>query len=85
MPNIKSSKKRMVLERKANEANRQKRSALRTAVKKVRLSEDVEEARTLYQDAVSLLDRAATKRLVHPNRAARVKSQLARHLRALEG
>ena len=33
MPNIKSAKKRMELSRKWNAANRQKRAALRTAVK----------------------------------------------------
>jgi ribosomal protein S20 len=29
------------------------------------------------------LDRAATKRLIHPNRVARVKSQLEKHTRSL--
>ncbi|MEQ9569567.1 MAG: 30S ribosomal protein S20 [Longimicrobiales bacterium] len=84
MPNIKSSKKRMVLGRKANEVNRKKRSTLRTAIKKVRQAETAEEARASYRRAESLLDRAATKRLMHPNKAARIKGQLARHVDALE-
>jgi small subunit ribosomal protein S20 len=85
MPNIKSSKKRMVLGRQANAVNRKKRSTLRTAMKKVRHAETAEEAQASYQRAVALLDRAATKRLMHPNKAARLKSQLARHVNSLGG
>ncbi len=85
MPNIKSSTKRMNLSRVANEANRKKRSTLRTAMKKVRQAETAEDARASYLRAVSLLDRAATKRLIHPNKAARLKGQLARHVSSLEG
>jgi small subunit ribosomal protein S20 len=85
MPNIKSAKKRMELSRKWNVANRQKRATLRTAVKKVRQATSVDEARELYHKAEALLDRAATKRLVHPNRVARIKSQLARHVNGLSG
>ena len=83
MPNIKSAKKRMELSRRWNDANRQKRSALRTAVKRVRLATSADEAQELQRKAVALLDRAATKRLMHPNRAARIKSQLARHVGSL--
>lgn len=83
MPNIKSAKKRMELSRKWNAANRQKRATLRTAVKKVRQAASADEARELYRKAEALLDRAATKRLMHPNRAARIKSQLAKHVSAL--
>lgn len=84
MPNIKSAKKRMELGRKWNVANRQKRSTLRTAVKKVRQATSADEAQVLYRNAEALLDRAAAKRLMHPNRAARIKSQLARHVNGLQ-
>jgi small subunit ribosomal protein S20 len=83
MPNIKSAKKRMELSRKWNEANRRKRASLRTAVRKVRAAETAEEAADLYQKAVVLIDRAAGRRLMHPNRAARLKSRLSRHVKAL--
>ena len=83
MPNIKSAKKRMELSRQANVKNRARRSSLRTAVKRVRETQDAEEAQQLLQQAFSLLDRAAQSRLVHPNRAARVKGQLARHVESL--
>ena len=84
MPNIKSSKKRMVLGRQANDMNRKKRSTLRTAMKKVRQAETAEEAQGSLQRAISLLDRAATKRQIHPNKAARLKGQLVRHVNSLE-
>jgi len=83
MPNIKSAKKRMELSRKARERNRARRSELRTIVKKVRASATAEEAQKQIRQATALLDRAASKRLIHPNRAARLKSQLARRLNEL--
>ncbi len=83
MPNIKSAKKRMELSRRATDRNRQKRSRIRTAVKKVRQTEDADTAVTLLKEAVSLLDRAAQANLMHPNRAARIKSQLTRHVSGL--
>ncbi len=83
MPNIKSAKKRMELDRKWNEVNRKKRSTLRTAIKRVRNAESAEEAQPLLQKATQLLDRAARTRLVHPNKAARIKGQLARKVAAL--
>ena len=83
MPNIKSAKKRMELSRKANERNKARRSELRTVVKRVRQATTAEEAQERIREATALLDRAAGKRLIHPNRAARIKSQLARHLNAL--
>ncbi len=83
MPNIKSAKKRMELSRKWNEANRRKRATLRTAVRKVRAAETADEAAELLQKAVVLIDRAAGRRLLHPNRAARLKSRLSKHVKSL--
>lgn len=83
MPNIKSAKKRMELSRKWNEANRRKRATLRTAIRKVRSAETAEEAADLYQKAVVLIDRASGRRLMHPNRAARLKSRLSKHVQSL--
>lgn len=60
------------------ERNRAKRSRLRSVLKRVRESETAEAAAESYQTAKSLLDRAASRRLVHPNKAARLKSQLAK-------
>ena len=77
MPNVKSAEKRMRTNKLREERNRSKRSRLRSAVKNVRTAEGAEATETNYQAAKSLLDRAAARRLIHPNKAARLKSQLA--------
>lgn len=76
MPHIKSAKKRMELSRLWTGRNRSARARVRTAVKRVREAPDAETARSRLPTAISLLDRAAQKRLIHPNRVARMKSQL---------
>ena len=75
MPNLASSKKDMRKSRARAVRNRAQRSALRTAVKKASAPAASAEDRAA---AVTLLDRAARKGLVHPNNAARKKSKLAR-------
>lgn len=85
MPTIKSAKKRMELSRKWRERNRHRRSRIRTAMKQVRQAADAETAEERFRQAAKLLDRAATRRLIHPNKVARLKSQLARHVNALKG
>jgi small subunit ribosomal protein S20 len=83
MPNIKSAKKRMKLSATARLRNRAERARIRTAIKQVRSADSAEAGRERLSAAVALLDRAATRRLVHPNRVARIKSGLARHVQAL--
>ena len=83
MPNIKSSKKRMVLGEQAREKNRGERSRLRTALKRARETTEAGPAQARFKEAVSLLDQAAQERLLHKNKAARLKGQLARRLNKL--
>jgi small subunit ribosomal protein S20 len=75
VPNIKSAKKDLRKSRAAAIRNRAQRSALRTAVKKARTTAAADVDRL---SAVSLLDRAARKGLIHRNTAARQKSRLAK-------
>ena len=75
MPNIASAKKNMRKSRAATARNRSQRSALRTALKKAKAPTASAEER---MEAVSLLDRAARKGLVHKNLAARHKSRMAK-------
>ena len=75
MPNIASAKKNMRKTRSATARNRAQRSALRTALKKAKSPTATPEERL---SAVSLLDRAARKGLVHKNLAARHKSRMAK-------
>ncbi len=61
-------------------ANRAQRSALRTAVKKVRAAGTPEARLAAFHAAEQLLDRAGRRRIVHPNLAARTKTRLAKLL-----
>ncbi|MFN2433717.1 MAG: 30S ribosomal protein S20 [Gemmatimonadota bacterium] len=81
MPNVKSAIKRVKKSQAERVRNRRERSRLRTAVKKVRAAQGPE-AESDLQVAASLLDRAARKGLIHPNKAARDKSRLSRHVKA---
>ncbi len=74
MPNIASAKKNMRKTRAATVRNRAQRAALRTALKKAKISGSTPDERL---SAVRLLDRAARKGLIHKNSAARHKSRLA--------
>ena len=76
MPNVKSAEKRMRTNEIRAERNRAFRSRLRTALKKVRTASTTEVGQTALREASSLLDRAARKRIIHPNKAARAKSRL---------
>ncbi len=83
MPKIKSAKKAMRQARSRFARNRAQRSALRTALKRVRASETVQAAAAAFAQAVRLLDRAARKGLIHANNAARHKSRLAAMVKKL--
>ena len=66
--------------------NASQRSMLRTAIKKVVVAidaGDADAAKAAYTAAVPLIDRMAGKGLIHANKAARHKSRLNQHIRAL--
>ncbi|MEN8374093.1 MAG: 30S ribosomal protein S20 [Gemmatimonadota bacterium] len=85
MPNIKGSEKRMRQARKRSERNRAQRSRMRTAIKRVMTATDAGEATEAYRETAAILDRYASRRLIHPNKAARKKSQLAKRVTELGG
>jgi len=65
---------------KRREQNRQMRSKLRTALKAIRASlddSDIEGARAALSNTVSIVDKMATKGIIHSNTAGRYKSRLA--------
>ncbi len=69
------------------ERNRARRGAARTAVRRAReliVAGNVEEAQAAILAASSILDRAASKGVLHPNNAARRKSRLVRQLHAAQ-
>jgi small subunit ribosomal protein S20 len=63
--------------------NKSQRSALRTAVKKLRgLLDNKEDGKVAFLEAEKQLDRAGRKGLIHPNTAARHKSRLAKRVKS---
>jgi len=83
MPKIKSAKKAMRQARARAVVNKAQRSALRTALKRVRSATSAQDAAQAYHTAARLLDRAARKGIIHRNNAARHKSRLAKLVRKL--
>ncbi|MGX7108631.1 30S ribosomal protein S20 [Facklamia miroungae] len=79
MANTASAQKRTRQTEKVTSRKRAQVSALRTAMKKVRVAVETGEGdiQALYQAAVKAIDSAATKGLIHHNKAARDKSRLA--------
>jgi small subunit ribosomal protein S20 len=81
VPNIKSKKKRVLTNAKAAERNKAVKSELKTATRKVEdavAAGDGDAAKQAAEDASRLLDRAATKGVIHKNQAANRKSTLHR-------
>lgn len=84
MANTKSAIKRIRTSAKRHERNQAVKSATRTYVRKARTSiaRDAAQANVDVVSAISALDRAATKGVIHPNNAARRKSRLMKALNA---
>jgi len=82
LPNIRSSIKRVKVNRKKNLRNRMVKTGVKTAVRKYTLSltSDLNAAPDKLSAAASALDRAASKGIIHKNTADRKKSRLARAL-----
>ncbi len=79
MANTASAKRRIRNSARKAIYNRLHRSRARTAVKKVRAAiaaKDLETARQELRKAISYLDRAAGRGVIHKNNAARRKSRL---------
>ncbi|MEN8145052.1 MAG: 30S ribosomal protein S20 [Gemmatimonadota bacterium] len=83
MPNIKSAKKRLRQSQRRRLDNRRARSEIRTRTKRLLLIDSKSEAEQAYRELAAVLDRAAQRRLMHPNAAARQKSRLNRYVSSL--
>lgn len=85
MANTRSSRKAARVSERRHRYRRPVLSALRTSIRKAReliAAGESDEARQAVDDAVSALDRATGKGVVHRNNAARRKSRLMRRLNA---
>ena len=80
MANIKSAKKRINTIRRQTEENKIVKSKINTYIKKYKASvdaKDMETANRLYSETVSLIDSAASKKIIRKENADRKKSRLA--------
>ncbi len=83
MPNTKSAEKQVRVTEKRRLRNKSYRSLCKTSIikaEKLIFSGELEEAREAVVSAVSSLDKASEKGIIHPNNAARRKSRLMKKL-----
>ena len=80
MPNNRNAEKASRQSNKRRLHNRSQMSALKTLVKKFRTTggKTTEAGAVTLADVSKRLDQAGAKRLIHPNKAARLKSRLAK-------
>ncbi|WP_298550952.1 30S ribosomal protein S20 [uncultured Algibacter sp.] len=83
MANHKSALKRI----RSNEAkrltNKYQHKTTRNAIKKLKELTDKKEAEKMFPTVVSMLDKLAKKNVIHANKAANLKSGLAKFVAAL--
>ena len=79
MPNIKSAKKRVIVNGAKAQRNKSANTALKTAIKKANAAIETNAADKdeLVKAAIKKIDQAQAKGLIHKNNAARKKSALA--------
>lgn len=79
MPNIKSAKKRVIVNQTKAQRNKSANTALKTAIKKANaaIEANAENKALVVKEAEKKIDQAAAKGLIHKNNAARKKSALA--------
>jgi small subunit ribosomal protein S20 len=85
MPHTRNAKKRLRQNEKLRSLNRATVKAIKTQIKKLKDvvgSGNLEQARVEFNLLSKKLDKAAARRVVHPNLAARKKSQCAGWLKA---
>ena len=84
MPNIKSAKKRVKVIEAKTLRNKMIKSDLKTALKKAdsAVANNSADKAEAVKTAIKKVDMACTKGIIHKNKAARKKSQLAKSLNA---
>jgi len=76
MPIIKSAIKKVRKDKLRTTRNKKRADALKNLIKKARTTKSVKDIQAVF----SALDKAAKVKLIHPNKAARLKSRLSKLL-----
>ena len=83
MANQKSALKRIRQTATKTLRNKYQHKTARTWIKRVRTAEDKAEAETLLRETFSKVDKLVKKNIIHKNKAANLKSKLAKHVASL--
>lgn len=83
MANHKSALKKIRSDETKRLRNKYQLKTTRTYLKRLRETEDKDEAQKLYKEVASMLDKLAKKNIIHKNNAANKKSKLAKMVNAL--
>ncbi|WP_419214057.1 30S ribosomal protein S20 [Maribacter sp. X9] len=83
MANHKSALKRIRRNEAVRLRNRYQHKTTRNAIKRLRAEETKKDAEALLPSVVSMIDRLAKRNIIHDNKAANLKSKLAKHVAAL--
>jgi len=75
--------KRLKQSHKANLRNRSIKSKIKTLIKELEASSNLDQAQVNFKNAASLLDKAARQKVIHKKAAARTKARLARWVNKL--
>ena len=83
MANHKSALKRIRRNEAVRLRNRYQHKTTRNAIKKLRAEEKKKDAEKMLPGVISMIDRLAKRNIIHDNKAANLKSKLAKHVAAL--
>jgi len=80
----KSSEKRIRQTKVRNENNKYKAKTMRNALKDLRASTSKKEAEEMAPKMNKMLDKLAKRNIIHPKKAANLKSSVAKHVNNLK-
>ena len=83
MANHKSALKRVRSSAKKQALNSYQHKSARTAIRKLRAMTSKQDAEKFMPKVVSMVDKLAKKNIIHDNKAANLKSKLAKHVATL--
>ena len=83
MANHKSALKRIRSNETKRLRNKYQHKTTRNAIKKLRETTVKQDAETLFPSVVSMIDKLAKNNIIHANKAANLKSGLAKHVATL--
>jgi small subunit ribosomal protein S20 len=83
MANHKSTEKRIRQDHSRKENNKYFSRTTRSSIKTIRSATDKAAAEEMLPKITSMLDKLAKKNIIHPNKAANLKSKLTRKVKGL--